>query len=69
MELDKRHIIYPQAILQPERAAHLRPETILVMAQVIVTLHNDMLEAPMKGGFAPLNDAGARRRLSIIQFW
>ena len=55
MELDKRHIIYPQAILQPERAAHLRPETILVMAQVIVTLHNDMLSAPMKGGFALLD--------------
>jgi len=55
VELDKRHIIYPQAILQPERAAHLRPETILVMAQVIVTLHNDMLSAPMKGGFALLD--------------
>jgi len=68
-EIDKRHIIHPQAILQPERVANLRPETILAMAQVIVTLHNDMLEAPMKGGFAPLNDAGARRRLSIIQFW
>jgi len=68
-EIDKRHIIHPQAILQPERVANLRPETILAMAQVTVTLHNDMLEAPMKGGFAPLNDAGARRRLSIIQFW
>jgi len=25
------------------------------MAQVITTLHNDMLQAPMKGGFALLN--------------
>jgi len=55
VELDKRHIIHPQAILQPERAANLRPETILVMAQAIVTLHNDMLSAPMKGGFALLD--------------
>ena len=38
------------------RADNLRPETILAMAQVIVTLHNDMLRAPMKGGFALLND-------------
>jgi len=56
VELDKRHIIYLQAILQPARAANLRPETILAMAQVNVTLHNDMLSAPMKGGFALLND-------------
>jgi len=56
VELDKRHIIHPQAILQPARAANLRLETILAMAQVIVTLHNDMLSAPMKGGFALLND-------------
>jgi len=56
VEHDKRHIIHPQAILQPERAANLRPETILVMAQVIVTLHNDMISALMKGGFAILDD-------------
>mmetsp|Transcript_10044 Transcript_10044/g.15892 ORF Transcript_10044/g.15892 Transcript_10044/m.15892 type:complete len:192 (+) Transcript_10044:632-1207(+) len=56
VECDKRHIIHPQAILKPARAANLRPETILAMAQVIVTLHNDMLNAPMKGGFALLND-------------
>jgi len=48
--LDKRHIIHPQAILQPERAANLRPETILAMVQVLVTLHNDMLSAPIKEG-------------------
>jgi len=52
VELDKRHIIHPQAILQPERAANLRPET----AQVFVTLHNDILSAPRKGGFALLDD-------------
>jgi len=56
VELDKRHIIHPQAILQPERAANLRPETILAMVQVFVTLHNDILSAPMKGGFALLDD-------------
>jgi len=56
VELDKRHIIHPQAILQPERAANLRPETLLAMVQVIVTLHNDMLGTPMKGGFALLDD-------------
>ena len=38
-----------------ERAANLRPETMLVMAQVIVKLHNNMLSAPMKGGFALLD--------------
>jgi len=59
VELDKRHIIHPQAILQPERAANLRLETILVLAQVIVTLHNDMLSAPMKGGFALLDSKGS----------
>jgi len=56
VELDKRHIIHPQAILQPERAANLRPENILAMAQVFVTLHNDILSATMKGGFALLDD-------------
>jgi len=56
MELDKRHIIHPQAILQPECAANLRQENILAMAQVFVTLHNNMLSAPMKGGFALLDD-------------
>jgi len=55
VELDKRHIIHPQAILQPERTANFRLETILAMAQVMVTLHNDMLSAPMKGGFALLD--------------
>jgi hypothetical protein len=74
VERDKRHIIHPQAILKPARAANLRPETILAMAQVIVTLHNDMLSVFMKGGFALLllerqSLAGARRQLSIIQFW
>jgi len=56
VELDKWHIIHPQSILQLARAANLRPETIVAMAEVIVTLHNDMLRAPMKGGFALLND-------------
>jgi hypothetical protein len=54
--LDKRHIIHPQAILQPECAANLRPESILAMAQVFVTIHNDIFRAPMKGGFALLDD-------------
>jgi len=53
---DKRHIIHPQVILQPERAANLRPESILAMVQVFVTLHNDILRAPMKGGFALLDE-------------
>ena len=56
MVLDKRHIIHPQAILRPERAANLRLESILAMAKVFVTLHNDILSAPMKGGFAFLDD-------------
>ena len=56
VELDKRHIIHPQAILQPEREANLRPETILAMVQVFVTLHNDILSAPVKEGFALLDD-------------
>ena len=35
--------------------ANLRLETILAIAQVFVTLHNDILSAPMKGGFALLD--------------
>jgi len=54
--LDKRHIIHPQAILQPERAANLRSESILAMVQVFVTLRNDILSAPMEGGLALLDD-------------
>jgi len=54
--LDKSHIVHSQAILQPERAANLIPESISAMAKVFVTLHNDILSAPMKGGFAHLND-------------
>jgi len=54
--LDKRHIVHPQAILQPERAANLRPENILAMAKVFVTLHNNILSVPMKGGLVLLND-------------
>ena len=54
--LDTRHIVHPQAIFQPERAANLRPENILAMAKVFVTLHNNILSVPMKGGLVLLND-------------
>ena len=36
--------------------ANLRPEIILATAQVFVTLHNDILSAPMEGGFALLDN-------------
>ena len=55
-----RHIIHPPAILQPKRAANLRPESTLAMAKIFVTLHNKILSAPMKGGFTLLDDKVSR---------
>jgi len=72
VELDKRHIIHPQDILQPERAANLRLETVLILATSHCDITQRHAQCPHEGRVCASGRqrlAGARRQLGIVRFW